>query len=187
MRTIATLPSRSSTARHSRAFVIALLVAAVSVTACGGSKDASPAADSAAATARATPSESTAPLTGPHGGMLVAVGNGVAQLEFNVDTTKGVVVLRVFDGAAKEPIRLTQGRIDMTMLDLVEGGADVTTILAGRASTKTNETIENTSVFVGFVPQLVGHARFRGRVQRIEIGGQVFTDIPVSYPPGANA
>ncbi len=185
MRTTDTHLPRSSARILPVVFGSVLIFVAASLAACGGTKDAAPASDSTTATA--APSGAALPLKGPHGGMLVAVGNGVAQLEFNVDTTQGVVVLRVFDGAAKEPIRLTQGRIDMTMLDLVEGGADVTTILAGRASDKTKETIENTSVFVGFVPQLVGHPRFRGRVQRIEIGGQVFTDIPVSYPPGATA
>lgn len=185
MRTTDSHSPRFSSSPLPRAIAAVVVLAATSLAACGGTKDSAPASDSS--TASVSPSQVTVPPKGPHGGMLVAVGNGLAQLEFNVDTTQGVVVLRVYDGAAKEPIRLTQGRIDMTMLDLVEGGADVTTILAGRASTKTNETIENTSVFIGFVPQLVGHARFRGRVQRIEIGGQVFTDIPVSYPPGASA
>lgn len=176
---------RQSRPAQSRAFVAALLFAAASLGACSGEKDAAISADSAAASG--TRSEATAPLTAPHGGMLVAVGKGVAQLEFNVDTTKGVVVVHVLDGAAKEPLRLTQGRIDLKMLDLVEGGGDVSTILAARANASTNETLDNTSVFVGFVPQLLGHGRFRARIQRIEVGGQVFTDIPVSFPPGANA
>lgn len=169
--------------RRRRLVPLFLLVTAASVAACAGN-DAESKGDSAAAPA--TAGSVTGPLKAPHGGMLVAVGNGVAQLEFLVDSTQGVVVVHVLDGAAKEPIRLTQGRIDLTMLDLVEGAGDVSTVLAAKANPKTNETFDSTSVFVGFVPQLVGRPRFRARVQRLEIGGQIFTDIPVSYPPDSH-
>lgn len=191
MRTIVPLLLSSRRCR-ANFFVIACVVSAATLGACGG-REAAPATDSAVAngaSSAATNGASSAAggaLIAPHGGLLIPVGNGVAQLEFNVDSTEGVVLVHVLDGKAKEPLRLTQGRIDLTMLDLVEGAGDVNTVLAAKANPKTNETFDNTSVFVGFVPQLVGRMHFKARIQRIEVGGQVFTDIPISYPPDAHA
>lgn len=184
MRTQATIPNRPFRRPQFRMFLAALLFSATALGACG-ERAAPPPSDSVAAPV--TKSEASRPMKAPHGGILVAVGNGVAQLEFNIDTTKGVVVVHVLDGAAKEPLRLTQARIDLTMLDLIEGNGIVNTVLGGKGNSATSETFDNTSVFVGFVPQLVEHGRFRARVQRIEVGGQVFTDIPFSYPPDARA
>jgi hypothetical protein len=115
--------------------------------------------------------------------MLVTLGDGRAHLELVVDTAKGVVTLHILDRDAKSPLRLSQGRIDLTMHDLVEGVPEAYTVLAGKADPRTKETLEDTSVFIGFVPQLVGRGEFRATVQRVDVGGEVFTDIPLTFPP----
>jgi hypothetical protein len=168
------LPSAGST----RALLSATLLAALTLAACGGER--APASDST----RAADAPATA-RTAPHGGVLLALGDGRAHLEFVVDTAKGVVTAYVLDRDARTPVRPTQGRIDLTMHELVEGVPEVYTVLAGKANPRTQETIEDTSVFIGFVPQLVGRPAFRATVQRVEVAGEVFSDIPLAYPGAA--
>ncbi|MEP7383365.1 MAG: hypothetical protein ABI910_16880 [Gemmatimonadota bacterium] len=181
MRTSSTPPARTTTSYNSlRPFgTLAFMLAVATQLACGRTESAR-STDSAATPAASNVASGA--LAAPHGGMPIEV-EGVAQLEFNVDTTHGLVLVHVLDGAAKEPVRFTQGRIDLTMLDLVEGVTEVNTVLAATSNPKTNESFDKTSVFLGFVPQLVGRGNFKARVQRIEVGGQVFTDIPLTYPP----
>lgn len=158
-----------------------LLAVAVVLAGCGRGENAK--TDSATATTPAAvangPHTHGAP---PHGGMLVELGDGAYHLEVVVDTGKTTVTAYVLDAAAKEPVRLSQGRIDLKMIDLVEGNAAVFTVLAAKASARTGETLDNTATFLGFVPELKGRGKFRAVVQRVAVGDRVFTDIPLSYP-----
>ncbi|MBK6485297.1 MAG: hypothetical protein IPF98_00185 [Gemmatimonadetes bacterium] len=177
----APLPSRPSRALGSAARMVALTCTVLALAACGGGEPST--ADSAQAAGEGP--VASAAMTAPHGGMLVELGNRVAHVEFVLDTTRGILTAYVLDATARHPLRLTQGRLDLTMFDLVEGNPEVVTVLAGKANPRTEETYDNTSVFIGFVPQLAGRGQFRASLQRVEIAGQVFTDVPVSYPATA--
>lgn len=124
----------------------------------------------------------TSSVAAPHGGVLIELGD-VAHVEFVLDSSRGILTAYVLDGTARNSLRLTQGRLDLRMLNLVEGIPEVFTILGGKPDAATGETFENTSVFIGFVPQLTGRGEFRALLQRVEVDGQVFTDVPVTYPP----
>lgn len=183
MCTLTPLPSRPRCAFRSAARLVALTLATLALAACGGGESST--ADGTQATGKMP--AAPAAIIAPHGGTLVEVGNRVAQVEFVLDSTRGTLTAYVLDGTARTPLRLTQGRLDLTMFDLVEGNPEVFTVLAGKANPKTEETFDNTSVFIGFVPQLAGRTAFRAKLQRIEVAGQVFTDVPVSYPPAARS
>jgi len=170
----------SPVAGLTRALRSATFLAALTLAACGGGET----ARIDGARAPVTPPTTTA---APHGGVLVMLGEGRAHLEFVVDTAKGIVTAYVLDRDGKSPLRLSQGRIDLTMHDLVEGVPEVYTVLAGKANPRTEETLEDTSVFIGFVPQLVGRAAFRATVQRVDVRGEVFADIPLVFPPTPRA
>ncbi|MBK7832798.1 MAG: hypothetical protein IPJ56_10750 [Gemmatimonadetes bacterium] len=165
------------------------LVFLSSLVACAGGRDAAP-SDSAVA----APGAGAAGAAGavgrpsdepPHGGTLVALGGGAYHLEFVLDTATTILTAYVLDGATKEPVRLTQPRIDLKMLDLMEGNVEVYTVLAAKGSVKTGETVGNTATFMAFVPELKGRGRFRAVVQRVEVGEKVFTDIAVTFPAEA--
>lgn len=159
------------------------LVFLSSLVACAGGRDAAP-SDSAVAApgAGAVGRPSDDP---PHGGTLVALGGGAYHLEFVLDTATTILTAYVLDGATKEPVRLTQPRIDLKMLDLMEGNVEVFTVLAAKGSVTTGETVGNTATFMAFVPELKGRGRFRAVVQRVEVGEKVFTDIAVTFPAEA--
>ena len=163
--------------------LVALTVTALALAACGGGEPSNE--DSTSAAERAAPVPAT--ITAPHGGVLVELGNRAAHVEFVLDTTRGILTAYVLDATAQKPLRLAQGRLDLKMLSLVEGIPEVFTILAGRANAATGETFDNTSVFIGFVPQLTGRAQFQALLQRVEVNGQLFTDIPISYPAAARS
>jgi len=163
--------------------LVALTFTVLALAACAGGEPST--ADSAQAIDLG-PTASAA-ITAPHGGMLVELGNRVAHVEFVLDTARGILTAYVLDGTAQHPLRLTRGRLDLTMLNLVEGIPEVFTVLAGKADPKTEETFDNTSVFIGFVPQLTGRAQYRALLQRVEVAEQLFADVPISYPPAARS
>jgi hypothetical protein len=170
--------SSSLAARQSLRFLIALLASFTALTACGGGES----ARSDTARPAASTNAGTHAHTAPHGGMLVELGDEVAHLEIVVDTVRAEILAYVLDGEAEKGVALTQGRLDLKMLDLVPGG-EVFTVFGGKGSALTGERPDSTSTFIAFVPQLKEHPAFHGVLQRVEIRGQVFTDIPITYPP----
>jgi hypothetical protein len=172
----------SSPSRHSLRFLIALVTAVSTLTACGGGESARSDTTRPAESSPASASAGTHAHTAPHGGILVELGDEVAHLEFVVDTVRAEILAYVLDGEAEKGIALTQGRLDLKMLDLVPGG-EVFTVFGGKGSALTGERPDSTSTFIAFVPQLKEHPAFHGVLQRVEVRGQVFTDIPITYPP----
>ena len=183
--TIVSRPSRLLPSVTSRLHVMPMLALALlsSTSACMGSRESATPDSTVAA-----PSVGTAGHTHdapPHGGMLVELGDGSYHLEFVLDTASTILTAYVLDGAAKEPVRLSQSRIDLKMLDLVEGNVEVFTVLAAKGSVRTGETVDNTATYMAFVPELKGRGHFRAVIQRVEVGENVFTDIPVTFPAEA--
>ena len=151
----------------------------------GGGGEGGGGASGAAAKAEGRTEPATTAAAGPHGGMLVPIGGGAYHLEFVVDTAETAVFAHVLDATGRTPVRVAQPRIDLKMLDLVEGNVEVFLVLAAKPDLKAGEKEGDTPTFLGFAPELKGRGHFRAVVQRVEVGGKVYTDIPVTYPAAA--
>lgn len=178
-----TLSQPRSLDRRALRRACALVALGACLAACGGGGEGGGRQDSAKAQqgeVKATPA-----VVGPHGGMLVPLGDGAYHLEFVVDSSETAVFAHVIDASGRTPVRVAQPRIDLKMLDLVEGNVEVFLVLAAKPDLKRGEKDGDTPTFLGFAPELKGRGHFRAVVQRVEVGGKVFTDIPVTYPAAA--
>ncbi|MCC6931080.1 MAG: hypothetical protein IT359_18960 [Gemmatimonadaceae bacterium] len=165
---------------------VAILSVGASLAGCGGGGEGGRGAvggEAGGVAGKAAVGEPAAtPVVGPHGGMLVPLGDGANQLEFVVDTGSTAVFAHVLDASGRTPVRVAQPRIDLKMLDVAEGNVVVYLVLAAKPDAKLGETLGDTPTFLGFAPELKGRAHFRAVVQRVEVGGKVYTDVPVTYP-----
>jgi len=112
----------------------------------------------------------------PHGGMLVELGEHVANLELVLDASTGSLTAYVLDGHADQPIRLEQK-------ELVLKGKALSVALQAVGSPLTGEKPGDTSQFAGQSDGLKGAKEFDAAVVRIVIKGREFSDVPLRLQP----
>jgi len=175
-----------------RASMAAALVAAAGLTAAcgGGPQPATPPAET-----KITPTDSgemspeeaggmsaessTMVHPPPHGGTTVKMGS-VAQLEFVLDPSSGLLTAYVLDGMGMSTQRTTAKTIELQVTP--PGGSATALSLASTANGLTGDTVGNSSQFGGTLPALKGQTTFSGVVKSFTANGQTFSDVAFSYP-----
>lgn len=120
----------------------------------------------------------------PHaaaGGMLVELGDHLAQMEVLPDFETGELRLFFWDGHAESPVRLTQTTLKLTV---TVGEASFNLLLAARASSLTGETVGDSSEFLGVEERLRGARGFTAVAQRLDVLGSSFESVPITYSQG---
>jgi hypothetical protein len=121
--------------------------------------------------------------TAPHGGTLVVLGDEFAHIEFVLDAEEGKLTAYILDAEAENPIRLSQGQIDM----------DVTSdsfpeshrlLLLPVANELTGETVGDSSQFEASAPYFKGLSQFYGGIAEITVRGQTFATVTFEFPEG---
>lgn len=169
----------------------AAFVAAVGLTAaCGGGSQPAPPAET-----KITPTDSgemspeeaggmsaessTMVHPPPHGGTTVKMGS-VAQLEFVLDPSSGLLTAYVLDGMGMSTQRTTAKTIELQVTP--PGGTATGLSLASTANGLTGDTVGNSSQFGGTLPALKGQTTFTGVVKSFTVNGQTFSEVAFSYP-----
>ncbi|MGE0360560.1 MAG: hypothetical protein AB7H93_10170 [Vicinamibacterales bacterium] len=178
--------------RGLRALTAAAFVAAAGLTAAcgGGSQPAAPPAET-----KITPTDSgemspeeaggmsaessTMVHPPPHGGTTVKMGT-VAQLEFVLDPSSGLLTAYVLDGMGMNTQRTTAKTIELQVTP--PGGSATALSLASTANGLTGDTVGNSSQFGGTLPALKGQTTFTGVVKSFTVNGQTISDVAFSYP-----
>jgi len=119
----------------------------------------------------------------PHGGVLVEVGDHQYNLEFVHDAATGRLTAYVLGGHAEDFVRISQAALELT---LTQPGPARTLTLLGTGNPATGEKPGDTSQFEASADWLKTTAPIAGRLTRIDIRGNVFSDIAVTLSP-ANA
>jgi hypothetical protein len=170
----------------------AAMVTAASVTAaCGGSEPAAP----KAAETKIVPTDSgemspeeaggmgadasTMVHPPPHGGTTVKMGT-IAQLEFVLDPSSGLLTAYVLDAMVAATMRTTARTIELQVTP--PGGQATPLSLASTANGLTGDTVGNSSQFGGTLPALKGASNFAGVVKSFTVNGQTVSDVAFSYP-----
>lgn len=117
--------------------------------------------------------------TSTHGGVAVELGEHQFQLDVAVDAAAGQMKAWVMDGHMENFVRLPLSAID---IEVVSGGTTQTVRLAAQANAGSGETVGDTSQFQGEAPWLKGLTNFSGRIGRLEVRGQTFTNIVFTHP-----
>ena len=156
------------------------------VTGCGKSrgpdvkndaKEKSPAAAPPAASERSISAHNA-----PHHGALTPLDkNHSAHVELLAEERSGILTLFVLDKYARDGVRVQQPEVSL-QLQLEEGETSLT--LHAIESFLSGETAGDASQFEVRSPALVGVKRFRGTLDRLAIGDEVYENIPLSYPDG---
>lgn len=112
----------------------------------------------------------------PHGGVLVALGDHAANVEFVLQADEGKLTAYVFDGCAEKPIRIGQSeiRIELTGEHAAAGVLELKPV----ANALTGETAGDSSEFALTVSALKGAKRLSGRIASITVRGVEFRDVP---------
>lgn len=118
-----------------------------------------------------------------HGGVAVELGEHQFQLDVVADPGAGQLKAWVMDGHMENFVRLSLPAID---LEIAGSGATQALRLAAQANAGSGETVGDTSQFQGEATWLKGFTNFSARIARIEIRGQIFTNINFSYPAAAH-
>lgn len=103
--------------------------------------------------------------TAPHGGVLIPVGGGGANVEVVHDAEAGTLDLFLLDGCAENPVRCAQG-------SLVVQVGDASFEVPARASELTGETVGDTSQFSLTDAGLKDASLQGARLTALEILGQ---------------
>ena len=123
------------------------------------------------------------PHLAPPGTTGVAVGEHVAHLAVALDAASGTLTIRVYDGHFEHPVRLAQAAIEVAVTP-AGGAAAIEVACPAVADRLSGETVGDTASFRGQADALKGLAAFDAVVRRLEIRGQVVTDLAFPYPAG---
>lgn len=105
------------------------------------------------------------------GGVLVELGEEVAQIEVVFDASSGTLTAYVLTGCADKPQRLKQAEIKVKT-------ATAELLLAAQASALSGEKAGDASVFVLSDPALKGLASLKGQIVHVEVAGLPFDGVP---------
>ncbi|MEN9361837.1 MAG: hypothetical protein RL095_3372 [Verrucomicrobiota bacterium] len=105
------------------------------------------------------------------GGVLVELGEEVAQIELVLDAAAGSLTAYVLTGCADKPQRLKQTEIKIKT-------ASGELVLAGQVSELSGEKLGDTSVFALNSPVLKGLASLKGQILSVDIAGLPFEGVP---------
>lgn len=118
----------------------------------------------------------------PHEGALTPLDKKhSAHVELLAEETSGILTLFVLDKHARDGVRIQQPQISL-QLNLKAGETSLT--LDAKESFLSGETAGDASQFEVRSPALVGAKKFRGTLDRLAIGEEVYENIPLSYPDG---
>jgi hypothetical protein len=99
-----------------------------------------------------------------------------------LDAATGTLTVRVYDGHFEQPVRLAQSALTVAVTP--PGGTATTVTCDAVADALSGETVGNTASFRGQADALKGLAAFDAVVRRLEIRGQVVTDLRFPFPAG---
>ncbi|HVZ81837.1 MAG TPA: hypothetical protein VHE12_13705 [bacterium] len=111
----------------------------------------------------------------PHGGTLVELGRGAAQVEMVLDADEGELTAYVLDGGAGKPARTTQGVI---RVDLKEGDKSYKLMMRPVPDRSKGETKWDCSEFRGTAKVLVGAEDVEGRIFFLHVEQRNFKRVP---------
>lgn len=117
----------------------------------------------------------------PHGGALTELGEEFAHVEVRVDAALGEIRLNLLDGESENPVRSKQTALSVTLKD----GAALR--LAAAANPLTGETVGDSSEFAGSSPALRGIDRLEAVLERVDVLGKSFENVPLHWPTGTHA
>jgi hypothetical protein len=116
----------------------------------------------------------------PHGGALTELGEEFAHVEVRVDAELGEIRLNLLDGESENPVRSRQPDLMVTLKD----GASLR--LAAAANPLTGETVGDSSEFAGSFPALRGIDRLEAVLERVDVLGKSFENVPLHWPKGTH-
>lgn len=105
------------------------------------------------------------------GGVLVELGEEVAQIELVLEASSGTLSAYVLTGCADKPQRLKQADIKIKT-------ATGELVLAAQASTLSGEKVGDSALFVLSSPALKGLASLKGQIVHVEVAGLPFDGVP---------
>jgi len=111
----------------------------------------------------------------PHGGALIPIADGAANIEVVLDREQGELTLFLFDGCAENSLRS-----DLASMTLVCDNEIFE--LAARASGLTGETVGDTSEFGLVDERLKGRGSLSGKLARVSLLGSTLTDVGIECP-----
>ncbi len=111
----------------------------------------------------------------PHGGVLVPLGDHVANLELVWDLKARRLTAYVLDGHAEQSVRVAEPHLELEL-----SGDSV--LLMPVTSALSGERIGDTSAFAAEIGDR-GTAPVAGNLRRLEARGQLFEGIPFSLKP----
>jgi hypothetical protein len=120
----------------------------------------------------------------PHGGTLVALGDGDYHLELVRDPEAGTLSAYVLDDDVEEFVRIPDREL---VLVVTVGGVPRPLVLSAVANPATGETVGDTALFQGRADWLRTSARFGVRLRRISVHGTAFPDVGFEFPAGNDA
>lgn len=118
----------------------------------------------------------------PPGTTGVAVGEHLAHLAVALDAATGALTIRIYDGHFERPVRLAQPSLVVAVTPAAGAAFDVT--CAAVADALSGETVGDTASFRGQADGLKGLAAFDAVVRRLEIRGQIVTNLRFPFPAG---
>lgn len=120
----------------------------------------------------------------PHaqvGGVMVELGDHLAQLEIVPDPSTGEMRIFFWDGHAENPVRLAQPAF-VAKVTFPDGKGLVELSMAAQASTLTGETVGDSAEFRAQDDQLKGVQEFYMVVWGVNVLGTAFEKVSISYP-----
>ena len=111
-----------------------------------------------------------------HGGTLVELGDHAHNLEFLLDNESGTLGIYTFGGHAEKFLRIKQPSITLSLSEPL-GASDLLELQAV-ANEVTGETVGDTAYFSVQNDNLKGVVSLSGKVNSVEIQGQVYSDVP---------
>jgi hypothetical protein len=118
----------------------------------------------------------------PHGGVPVVLGNEEFHLELLLDNSAGTLTAYVLDGHMEDFIRVAAESFEM----IIEPADGVRKTLEFKAqeSSRTGETVGDTSQFIAADPMLTEVTEFKVEIPAISIKGRDYAGISFNFPEG---
>lgn len=117
----------------------------------------------------------------PHGGVGVVLGAEEFHLELVMDSAAGQLSIYVLDGHMEEFIRIPDSSIT---LDIETGSGVKSVTFHAEASTRTGETVGNTSWFVARDEMFKDLKNFQATLPNLTIRNKTYTQVKFSFPEG---